>query len=109
MGWLCQVAPDEPTPETLDWLRTVARARATGDKMLVGIYQGVWIEVIDHGEMLDSFVIRQLPDGTSPAFYPPPCLAFEMTQKRIWHTTEVNAAVLRAGLACLFVFDPRGE
>ena len=95
------VQPQEPTPQTLQWLTTLAQARATGQTMLVGQMGALWIEIIGLGEMLGTYTIRQLPTGIPPAFYSP------LTQQKNYYTTEIHAAILRAELSSLFLFDPR--
>ena len=99
----------KPTPDILQWLYKTAVARATGDKMLVGIYQGAWVEITNHGPGLDTYTIRQLPNGTPPAFYPPLSMPLSTPQQRIWYTAEINAQVLKSGLSCLFIYDPRSK
>lgn len=93
----------EPTAQTLKWLQSVANQRATGDKMLVGLYRGHWVEITGTGEMLETYAARQLPDGSPPLFYNP------ITQARNHYSADVHSCTLRQHLEALFVYDPRGE
>ena len=96
-------SPQEPTAETLKWLHAIAITRATGQKIIAGKLNGIWIEIEGEGEMLGTYAVRQLPDGTPPAFYSP------LTQQKNHYSADIHAATLRADLECLFVFDPRGD
>lgn len=84
-----------------EWLRTIATARATGQKMLVGKFNGLWVEIEGNGEMLETYTIRQLPDGKPPQFYS------ETTQQKNHYSADVHACTLRKQLQALFIFDPR--
>ena len=93
--------PTEPTPHTLSWLLSIAMQRATGDSILVGKYRGHWVEIEGNGEMLETYAVRQLPDGTPPQFHS------EVTQQRNHYSADVHACTLRQHLETLFIYDPR--
>ncbi|MHC4749251.1 MAG: hypothetical protein ACYTFW_05190 [Planctomycetota bacterium] len=97
LGWTVQDVPEEPQPETLDWLKKICVARRFEGRILAGIYQGTWIEILNQLE--DGYYhVRQL-DAMRPIFlspWPP--------SEQTHYTADLSPEALQDGLSCCFLF-----